>query len=50
MIVNDDSSIVSKWQVPLIENTRVIIYDRNMFITLATYVSGKKVSRIFAAH
>ncbi len=33
MIVNDDSSIVSKRRSYLIDDARVIIYDRNMFIT-----------------
>ncbi len=36
MIVNDDSSVVSKWQVPLFDDARVVIYDRNMFIIEAT--------------
>jgi hypothetical protein len=36
MIVNDDSSIVSNWSFKLIDNARVIIYDRNMFVIQAT--------------
>ncbi len=35
-IVNDDSSIVNKLETSLIDNARVIIYDRHMFIVLAT--------------
>ncbi len=34
-IVNDDSSIISKWSSKLIDDARVIIYDRNMFIVQA---------------
>ncbi len=36
MIVNDDSSIVSKWGFKLIDDPRVIIYDRHRFIIQAT--------------
>ena len=36
MIVNDDSSIVNKLETLLIDDTRVIIYDCNMFIVEAT--------------
>jgi hypothetical protein len=41
MIVNVNSSIVSKWSSKLIDDTRVIIYVRNMFIIQATdrYIS-----------
>ena len=35
-IVNDDSSVVSKWSFKLIDNPRVAIYDRNRFIIQAT--------------
>ncbi len=38
-IINENSSIVNKWQVSLTDNTRVIIYDRNMFIIQATGVA-----------
>jgi hypothetical protein len=31
-IINDDSSDISKWFESLIDDARVIIYDRNMFI------------------
>jgi hypothetical protein len=37
MIVNDDStSITNKLETSLIDNARVVIYDRYMFIVLAT--------------
>ncbi len=36
MIINDDSSVISKWHLPLIDDTRVVIYNRNMFIKQAT--------------
>ncbi len=36
MIVNDDSSIISKLETSLIEHARVVIYDRHMFIVQAT--------------
>jgi hypothetical protein len=32
MIINDDSSINSKWSSKLIDDARVIIYDRIMLI------------------
>jgi hypothetical protein len=35
MIVNDDSSIVSWLSFKLIDNPRVVIYDRHRFIILA---------------
>jgi hypothetical protein len=35
-IVKDDSSDINKWQVSLTDDTRVDIYDRNMFIIQAT--------------
>ncbi len=35
-IVNDDSSIVSKWSFKLIDDPRVISYDRHRFIIQAT--------------
>jgi hypothetical protein len=35
-IVNDDSSVVSKWNFKLIDNPRVIIYDRHRLIIQAT--------------
>ncbi len=36
MIVNDNSSIISKWSSKRIDDARVIIYDRNMFIIQVT--------------
>jgi hypothetical protein len=38
-IVNDDSSIVSKWSSKIIDNARVVIYDHHMFRVQATGVS-----------
>ncbi len=35
-IVNDDSRVASKRGYMLIDDTRVVIYDRNMFIMQAT--------------
>jgi len=35
-IVNDDSSIGNKWWMSRSDDTRVIIYDCNMFIVQAT--------------
>ncbi len=34
-IVNDDSSVISKWSFKLIDDTRLIIYDHNMFLIQA---------------
>jgi hypothetical protein len=41
MIVYEDLSIASKWQVSIIDDVRVIIYDHNMFIIQATDVNTK---------
>ncbi len=38
-IVNDDSRVVNKLEATLIDNARVAIYDRHMFIVQATVVS-----------
>jgi hypothetical protein len=35
-IVNDDSRVVNKLEASLTDDTRVIIYDRNMFTVQAT--------------
>ena len=35
MILNDDSSFVSKWSSKLIVAARVVIYNHNMFIIQA---------------
>jgi hypothetical protein len=32
MIVNDDSWVVNKLEASLADNTRVVIYDRNIFM------------------
>jgi hypothetical protein len=39
MIVNDDSSIVNKFEASLTDEARVIIYDHHMFIVQATGVN-----------
>ncbi len=39
-IINDDSSIVNKLETLLIDDARVIIYDRHMFIVQATGVDA----------
>jgi hypothetical protein len=36
MVVNDDSSIVSKRSSKLFDDARVVIYDHQMFIVQAT--------------
>ncbi len=36
MIVNDDCSIVNKFESSLTDDARVVIYDRHMFIVQAT--------------
>ncbi len=35
-IVNDDSSVISKGNLSLTDDARVVIYDRNMFMIQAT--------------
>ncbi len=35
-IINDDSSVINKWSFKLIDDARVVIYDRNKFIIQAT--------------
>ncbi len=35
-IVNDDSSIVIKWNIKLLDAARGVIYDCHMFIVQAT--------------
>ncbi len=35
-IVNNDSSVISKWNFKLIDNPRVVIYDHHRFIIQAT--------------
>ncbi len=36
MIVNDDSRVVNKLEASLTDDTRVVIYNRHMFIVQAT--------------
>jgi hypothetical protein len=36
MIINDSSSIVNKLETSLTDDTRVVIYDRHMFMVQAT--------------
>ncbi len=38
-IVNDDSRVVNKLETSLTDDTRVVIYDRHMFIVQATEYS-----------
>jgi hypothetical protein len=38
MIVNDDSSIINKFEASLTDDARVVIYDCQMFIVQATGV------------
>jgi hypothetical protein len=40
-IINDDSSIVSKWSFKLIDDAGVVIYDHNRFIMQATAYLSK---------
>ncbi len=35
-MVNDNSSIINKLETSLIDDARVVIYDRHMFIVQAT--------------
>ncbi len=35
-IVNDDSSVINKWSFKLIDDPRIVIYDRHKFIIQAT--------------
>ncbi len=43
-IINDDSRVVNKLEASLIDDARVVIYNRHMFIVQATEVlhSGKE--------
>jgi hypothetical protein len=43
-IIIDDSKIDNKLETSLTENARVIIYDRHMFIVLATGVNALIIS------
>ncbi len=46
-IVNDDSSIISQWSCKLTDGTRVLNYNRNMFIAQATGGQGYSIISIF---
>ncbi len=37
-IINDDSSVINKLETSLIDDFRVVIYDRQLFIVQATGV------------
>jgi hypothetical protein len=39
-IVNDDTNVVNKFESSLTDDTRVVIYDRHMFLVHATVLSG----------
>ncbi len=45
MIVNDDSRVVNKLEASLTDDTRVIIYDRHMFIVEETDIRNDKLHR-----
>ncbi len=44
-IVNDDTSVISEWSPKLIDDARVVIYDRNMFIIQVTGHQGHSSQR-----
>jgi hypothetical protein len=48
MIINDDARIINKLHASLTDDSRVIIYDRHMFIVQATgvFVLGKLFSSL----
>jgi hypothetical protein len=41
-IVNDDSRVISKLEVSLTDNARVVIYNHHMFIVQATGANTNK--------
>ncbi len=43
MIVNDDSSVINKFEASLTAYARVIIYDRHMFIVKAIGLNPEQV-------
>ncbi len=45
MIVNDDSSIISKWSIKFIDDPSVVIYNRHMLYKplIEFKVGGEKV-------
>ncbi len=50
MIVNDDSSVISKWSFKLIDNPRVIIYDRHRFIIQATDLLNLAIAYVISLY
>ncbi len=42
MIVNDNSTVFNKLEASLIDDARVVIYDRKMFIVQATAFQARK--------
>ncbi len=44
-IVNDDSSVINKFEASLTDYARVIIYDHYMFIVQASGLSPEKVDQ-----
>jgi len=46
-IVNDNSSIISKWSFKIIDNARVIIYDHHRFIIQASSFKWWKFNQLF---
>jgi hypothetical protein len=47
-IVSDDSSIINKLETSLIDEARVVIYDRHMFIVQATTLDKTRNFKINA--
>jgi hypothetical protein len=45
IIINDDSRVINKLEASLIDNARVIIYDRHMFIVQATVLISRTLVR-----
>ncbi len=50
LIVNDDSSIISKLETSLIDDARVVIYDCHMFIVKATGTIFTTVHFLYVTH
>jgi hypothetical protein len=46
MIVNDDSSVITKLETSLTDDARVVIYDRHMFIVHATECSQSRGTKV----
>ncbi len=47
-IINDNSSVINKLETSLIDDARVVIYDRHMFIVQATTLSKARNFKINA--